>query len=131
MRISDWSSDVCSSDLLVAWPLPHIADVDLHRHLAARADARRRQAGRPKLETGVAEAEAAGEKRRNIFEHIAAPGRRLAVVEDRYLPRIARHGDGQLRAGIDVPEKDVGHGSAALLDRKSTRLNSSHQCAPR
>src|SRR3546814_14526514 len=72
---------------------------------------------RPKLETGVAEAEAEGEKRRNILEHIAAPGRRLAVVEDRYLPRIARHGDGQLRAGIDVPEKDVGHGSAALLPR--------------
>src|SRR3546814_7838768 len=91
MRISDWSSDVCSSDLLVAWPLPHIADVDLHRHLAARADARRRQAGRPKLETGVAEAEAEGEKRRNILEHIAAPGRRLAVVEDRYLPRSEEH----------------------------------------
>src|SRR3546814_13854380 len=99
MRISDWSSDVCSSDLLVAWPLPHIADVDLHRHLAARADARRRQAGRPKLETGVAEAEAGGEKRRNILEHIAAPGRRLAVEIGRAAWRGRGGQDGEVPGG--------------------------------
>src|SRR3546814_14251037 len=27
MRISDWSSDVCSSDLIVAEPLRHVADM--------------------------------------------------------------------------------------------------------
>src|SRR3546814_14701945 len=39
MRISDWSSDVCSSDLLtqrLLWPLTHLADItDLYNRAMA------------------------------------------------------------------------------------------------
>src|SRR3546814_2535076 len=31
MRISDWSSDVCSSDLSAGWPLALIGDIFAHR----------------------------------------------------------------------------------------------------
>src|SRR3546814_1237812 len=34
MRISDWSSDVCSSDLSAAVPVPRVLDHRPHRHLA-------------------------------------------------------------------------------------------------
>src|SRR3546814_1295400 len=59
MRISDWSSDVCSSDLLLLTGRPGIAD-GLGRHrrrvLPARSRRRRRAgpAHRPGAATGVA-----------------------------------------------------------------------------
>src|SRR3546814_7114993 len=35
MRISDWSSDVCSSDLLTAWDLAYAGAVETGREIAA------------------------------------------------------------------------------------------------
>src|SRR3546814_1106194 len=102
MRISDWSSDVCSSDLLVA-ALGHPGDV-LARPLGLETEAHRGDAERagdlPDLvEVGV---------------HLGA-----GVVDGL-----------QGRAGkLELAARLERHAGAVLgegEDRKSTRLNSSH-----
>src|SRR3546814_5839559 len=120
MRISDWSSDVCSSDLLferagcgrglldqrgvLLRDLVHRRDclVDL---LDAGALFLRRGAD---LGHDVGDAFHAGD---DLFHGLAGLLDEPGAVAD-LLDRIA-----------DPP--------LDLLDRKSTRLNSSHQCAPR
>src|SRR3546814_2689539 len=101
MRISDWSSDVCSSDLVIG---PRVAG--LHREMAAvvagDADLRRGAEQRARLARVaivLPEMDAVG----------AEPfGEADAVVDDER--HVARAADFQERLG----------------DRKSTRLNSSH-----
>src|SRR3546814_8895819 len=98
MRISDWSSDVCSSDLL-AQPL-HLRAKAL-RHCRAR---RRRLVARLRDQTGGRAAKP---------RIVAMPGREIAVeigveIEFAAKRRTQRVGE---RLG---------------KDRKSTRLNSSH-----
>src|SRR3546814_3659051 len=93
MRISDWSSDVCSSDL------------DRHR-LAGLA---------VELQLWVEFAEILQlRQRRQFIQALEAE-----VVEE------ALGGAEQLRAAGDVAVADDAD-PLALLDRKSTRLNSSH-----
>src|SRR3546814_6890425 len=109
MRISDWSSDVCSSDLLAA--LAHQADlVELlaRKAVAAHAalDDRRQQAERAEV--------------------------------DEHREEVAAEEDGEeaplwwLLGHVGAAGEHRGRGDAALAqqgheqDRKSTRLNSSH-----
>src|SRR3546814_2892271 len=114
MRISDWSSDVCSSDLhrdangfMLAQPRER-PDGDRRSMIAAEnisaillaAGGSRRFGTSDKLLAPVAGAPLALHAAARIME--LAPGRRIAVCPD---------GDGPL---------------ARRLDRKSTRLNSSH-----
>src|SRR3546814_8559008 len=100
MRISDWSSDVCSSDLVAA---PFV--LILPRRIGCGLGFRRRveiHAGKVRLQTE-------------------------AFKESRCLMRVAVAG--QLLDGeTDEARKlDSVHGvSIGHLDRKSTRLNSSH-----
>src|SRR3546814_9468656 len=83
MRISDWSSDVCSSDLLVG---------DL---LVARL----------------------------VLDHIGLVAHRESV----HAPAERLHGDGETGAGVAAKHRPDGDaGDRHHLDRKSTRLNSSH-----
>src|SRR3546814_10594312 len=122
MRISDWSSDVCSSDLqhdLVRdQPLiPPIARL-LERPRAdpARVDDRlhsgggRRAAALPAAHAAVAvgEAEQRGNRAR---QHFLDEGRQLDAAHVLYLREHRKRHD--------------------RVDRKSTRLNSSHKCASR
>src|SRR3546814_6689825 len=93
MRISDWSSDVCSSDLvcregglLSGAPIQHIRDLR-------------------KTESEVAQQEDALQPDEGVLVVVA-----VSVVRD------ARRGK----------QADI-----AVVDRTSTRLNSSHKCAPR
>src|SRR3546814_3720707 len=122
MRISDWSSDVCSSDLRrdhrLACRLDHIeqrVEIGAARGLAEFAD------------VGAGDEGAA----------VAAQHDRLdAIVGERGLEML-------LEAPADVPRQrvdgrivDDDDGDVAGLlhrdaDRKSTSLNSSHYCAPR
>src|SRR3546814_6001251 len=106
MRISDWSSDVCSSDLLLeaVTGLP----------VATAAPQHRRQMG---ARNRVAERDS----------QIAEQCPRL-VAGDRYLGAVGV-------ANLQAAEQGDGDGAAAILarslhprrpDRKSTRLNSSH-----
>src|SRR3546814_2912381 len=118
MRISDWSSDVCSSDLRAAEPAATTtpaAAVLRHRDrkLAARKEARRlaRQRDKVRLRQRVDHALA--------FQRIEEAGDvQLADIE-------AAAQDSECIE--DFPKRD--DRVAALVcekDRKSTRLNSSH-----
>src|SRR3546814_8003502 len=114
MRISDWSSDVCSSDLLAAElqfdPLarriepfdhqrPATGQIDHRRH-AVEHDGRRRQ---------------------------AAAGRRLAEHHGAALGRLLRRQRQFAAIAADHLARDLAALDPALVDdRKSTRLNSRH-----
>src|SRR3546814_2657799 len=100
VRISDWSSDVCSSDLLV-----------MDHDLAAR-------------QRGVDHHVVAGG--RGPRELLARAPKLLA---DRFAPRDQRGGDADRQAAVRVADDRFGERNvqrAFLGDRKSTRLNSSH-----
>src|SRR3546814_4555757 len=99
MRISDWSSDVCSSDLLAA---RGIAGAEAFPHIARRV-----KSGDP----DNLEAQAA---RRYWPLLMGADFRR-----DRHSPganALLNYGYAVMRATV----------ARAIVDRKSTRLNSSH-----
>src|SRR3546814_3924768 len=124
MRISDWSSDVCSSDLHVAAIRADLAWLGLDVDGAARQSER----------FALYEAE---------FERLEATGRVYACYEtpeeleirrkillSRGLPPVYE----RKAEGAPVPAGVAPHWRFRLehdapIDRKSTRLNSSHQCA--
>src|SRR3546814_7420108 len=101
MRISDWSSDVCSSDLTGDHGLDRrrcaVAVVELTGKVDAADHRRERQRG----QVDAAEV--------------------LDVVGDRYQLVDDAGGDRRI---ADIAERRVTDGE--LQDRKSTRLNSSH-----
>src|SRR3546814_7527910 len=97
MRISDWSSDVCSSDLLARVRAVDRAGVHLDWHRLAAALAGR--AVLLRLEPGV-------------LLH-------LVIVRHAALPAAVDTQHRALRIARDL-------GAAPGADRKSTRLNSSH-----
>src|SRR3546814_8469170 len=104
MRISDWSSDVCSSDLGAPCAGDHVRIEQ--RHLE---------------EDSGGLVAAAGQ----FSAHDAADALRAGVVVDRHHLAVEA-------VGVAVEGKDLGaglsqaHDQVALQDRKSTRLNSSH-----
>src|SRR3546814_8870009 len=102
MRISDWSSDVCSSDL--------------GRRIGGELVGRARQRGQHLREAGDRgiELNLLGGHRAEL--HLGRVHRRL----DRRHPR---------RGIVDVG-REIGGDRGDRIDRKSTRLNSSHSCAP-
>src|SRR3546814_9553645 len=112
MRISDWSSDVCSSDLHHSWNSNHLisnwALFQLQRHSDHHAHATRRyQSLRnfddiPQLPSGYF----------GMFVLAYVPPLWFRVMDRRLLALV---GDDLRRLNID-PSRD----------RKSTRLNSSH-----
>src|SRR3546814_1032709 len=124
MRISDWSSDVCSSDL------PQLQE-------NIRAGDRGNGASRLHHQS---------------VDHLEGLGGRLTiegsddnVLELRPVQKasVIFLAEVRVAAGVRVPSPDEvwivdvfehprrGHSEAAFGDRKSTRLNSSHYCASR
>src|SRR3546814_3202095 len=103
MRISDWSSDVCSSDLPTMWDVMAEADVDLETE-AGQQDAFRR---RPR-EAWLADLRAADIAAEPAFP-MGEVLRHEDVVANRYV--------------VEVDDPELGR---TLQDRTSTRLNSSH-----
>src|SRR3546814_4727049 len=107
MRISDWSSDVCSSDLAAA---------------GGRRRPRAHHPQRPRHEPGPG-----GDRLRQGAARDTRPGRRaggdaVGLTAERAMRRIL------LTAGApELTVESVDEASAEPLeDRKSTRLNSSH-----
>src|SRR3546814_6885763 len=99
MRISDWSSDVCSSDLLV------IARIAVQRVVAVGV-------GIVAMENVIA----------RPARHVVAAG---LAVEDVVIVS-AGHPVAAAAAIEDVVARAAVDGIVAREDRKSTRLNSSH-----
>src|SRR3546814_5783478 len=99
MRISDWSSDLCSSDLLVE--LAKQRDTAL----ASTADA---ESARQAADRRLRELQdAAQSEREAMTSHVRA-------IEDR------------AHAEVDRARQESRELKSLLSDRKSTRLNSSH-----
>src|SRR3546814_6827083 len=112
MRISDWSSDVCSSDLLVA------EVVDL---AAGQGDDDELVGGRL-LVAGELLGEAAllvRAQQIGIVDHAAGERRKLERGD-------GRPGHGESPGGERGQQPDYAGAAKRWQDRKSTRLNSSH-----
>src|SRR3546814_1158414 len=109
MRISDWSSDVCSSDLQLAKNKGEEAVVDYYN---AIQDA---------VNGGAAIEEVANDRKLTLVETPAilpnghAPDKPDFALPAELAPMVAQAFQGT-----------EGEGQLATLDRKSTRLNSSH-----
>src|SRR3546814_9350730 len=118
MRISDWSSDVCSSDL--AEQAGHVVDVAVGQHhgmdrTVPHALARMKLAALEDLLAQVG---------RGVQQHPA-----LAVGGDRYRGLAGR---GRQRVAAPRPLRSlVVAVPLREADRKSTRMNPSHYCASR
>src|SRR3546814_4111641 len=105
MRISDWSSDVCSSDLEQdRAPAKRFEAV---RILDARADI---------VDPAIFVAVIAGDAQADLVLHDRQVDHRIIALAHR-----ARPGEAEVdaRRGFEIVE-------VGTLDRKSTRLNSSH-----
>src|SRR3546814_5216464 len=107
MRISDWSSDVCSSDL-VGYPSGD-AETRIMRLVRAQELAARSANPAP-LPSRISQASIFAARRAVLELHLAEPVERY-IVELVLASRDASAYDAQL---------------AKRIDRKSTRLNSSH-----
>src|SRR3546814_6040819 len=125
MRISDWSSDVCSSDLLIEKELAKTPTAAGHEHRAL-------------LENllgivGLLDRDQAVARRYFLKAQASDPGQPIGFLNCAFLDV---HEDRFAEALKNV-EKVIEPtywpmtGDRVLLDRKSTRLNSSHQCAAR
>src|SRR3546814_8633797 len=114
MRISDWSSDVCSSDLLAAFG-------GVQRdHVVARRDA------------GDALADLDHHARALVAEHhrkqalgVRARQRERIGVAQRGVGDLHQHLDPARRLDVDLDDMQ------RMVDRQSTRRNSSHYFASR
>src|SRR3546814_6922952 len=117
MRISDWSSDVCSSDLLEM-------NFTLARFDQTRHQARERRLSAtafPDDSEHLASLDAEGDivDRIHLRQRLAGKSGGNEIAE--------AQSDAEAAADILHLESGVTHSK----DRKSTRLNSSHQCASR
>src|SRR3546814_5068424 len=121
MRISDWSSDVCSSDLLHEAGLAHHA---FGHHAAGKCEYLRLAFECRRLALAVHAVQ-------KISERIAAEGIRIRVTGSAQpVELVATCGDHMAFVDALVTTWRAGlfhHSLQSLLeDRKSTRLNSSH-----
>src|SRR3546814_10393340 len=124
MRISDWSSDVCSSDLAGHFTASDARFAKKHRELAE-------QLVHVKTDIVMLERQLANSERRitpELIERFAQLMREKLRSDDPALRRFyvkaivgrVEVGDHQIR--ISGSSKELEH----AVDRKSTRLNSSH-----
>src|SRR3546814_3850060 len=103
MRISDWSSDVCSSDLIAGWRTPgeKLVAASIIEHRLGMSSATHRPSEREQTLL-------------MLFRNAAA-----VVIATMTVLIVLSH------IGINIGPLIAG------ADRKSTRLNSSHLCASR
>src|SRR3546814_1131554 len=112
MRISDWSSDVCSSDLRLAASVERVSEHPLALAIVEAAKAR----GLSTSEVGDFDSPTG----RGALGTV--DGRRIVLGNARFLGDEGIATD-TLAEQADALRRD---GATAILDRKSTRLNSRH-----
>src|SRR3546814_9522900 len=115
MRISDWSSDVCSSDLPDLLPQAELEDIMMSTDQSFVPDFAR-----------VENDALAGQLLASFWQpialsqnYVAGKARRIKILGTHYT--LYRGADGHMRL---VQDRCPHRGTS--LDRKSTRLNSSH-----
>src|SRR3546814_10244096 len=119
MRISDWSSDVCSSDLVAG---PGLALVVAAVGGDVQADDRRVEAG----QAGVVEAELLRLVAAQVVDHrLGAAGQLAEAGLARGGLQVERHALLVGAPGLEILTV-VGAEEMRAEERKSTRLNSSH-----
>src|SRR3546814_4051689 len=106
MRISDWSSDVCSSDLEDHHIVDELVEA-LHQHKIAQL--------RAVAEEGLA-----------VYQGLTAHGEDQLVVVFDPAPWPGADGGAAFPGVGEGLVFDGVHGATCARDRKSTRLNSSH-----
>src|SRR3546814_9631006 len=123
MRISDWSSDVCSSDLVPV-------DLVAAERVAQQAEAPRLAKDEGELPAGPGEIGCGRvEGSEEAFQRRGASRRAMAEKSRTQDPVVLI----LLPEGVlqRLPAAAPQQAAAVLLARKSTRLNSSHYCATR
>src|SRR3546814_5801420 len=106
MRISDWSSDVCSSDLMKQWRADLRGEVELGDGFFDKL----------RIRAGFADykhTEFEGDEIGTVFTNQGIEGRLELAQNDR--------GGWRGASGVQYSHRDFN-----AVDRKSTRLNSSH-----
>src|SRR3546814_8172088 len=123
MRISDWSSDVCSSDLRTAAGGAVIA-------APPRSNALSEQSGAPRRSVASPPIDADEEEQPDHVDEVPVPGRRL---EAEVVIRLEVAGAGPEEADDEEDGADdhmeavaAGRHVEGRRDRERTRLNSSH-----
>src|SRR3546814_10472929 len=126
MRISDWSSDVCSSDLGVYTQATTFASplAAANAYLDTKVDVLRLAM----LQAALAEFPATGHVL-NPFDW--AEIELTKITDGGYLFANPQNDSQQRLWGLPVVETQAMTEGNFLTDRKSTRLNSSHQCTHR
>src|SRR3546814_4654886 len=110
MRISDWSSDVCSSDLSAMWLIVSVpADSRFPRSIKSP-----RRSIRPKMSESQSPKAGAPDAAYHRGRAAIAGGAIAQGLDDLRRAADGGHRDAQVEA------------ARVLIDRKSTRLNSSH-----
>src|SRR3546814_7284143 len=112
MRISDWSSDVCSSDLHAGAGPVRSTDISRRQGIPRRY---LEQVLQQLVHHGIL----AGQRGPRGGYRLARERRRISVGE---IIRIVR----QLEGTVDPASEPDGSEIGVKVDRKSTRLNSSH-----
>src|SRR3546814_9957813 len=102
MRISDWSSDVCSSDLAI-------------KVIILAGNGKNFSAGHD-IGTPERDAHESFEREHLLPDHVGKPGAEFQLVREQEVHL------GMCRRWRDIPKPTI----AMVQDRKSTRLNSSH-----
>src|SRR3546814_10184407 len=120
MRISDWSSDVCSSDLLRALHETDERDEAQRDDDDSDDDQRRHSPGAALLEQ-------ADDRRRQMRDDARHDDQRNAVADTPAGDLLAKPHQEHGAADQRRHARDAEH----QADRKSKRMNSSHYCASR
>src|SRR3546814_6514640 len=127
MRISDWSSDVCSSDLPSSLPIHMVPPqgrsakraIELNLHILGQAFENLRHQALVKVDLHVMLERRVIAEGRNTNEQVGIFLRLEQLIDDRIRLKLMHE---QLHFDLKPDQ---------VVDRKRTRLNSSHQFASR
>src|SRR3546814_5334552 len=126
MRISDWSSDVCSSDLIPHGDGRNNVDVKRVGSGLLMQDSDNREVARDELKVAGKRAPSDAELDTLLFAWRVAKFVKSNAIVYAKDQRTIGIGAGQMSRVVSAKIAGLKAEEAGLVDRKSTRLNSSH-----